>query len=210
LANVICFGDSITRGENDIQHGGWADRLKAHYINRRLQGDDDSFDAFNMGISGETTAGLIDRFSNELLTRLSADGSTIVLFQYGANDAARRYGQYAVEEKSFIRNLSACIELAQSHETHILLIDILPIADHLEGQENANGNTRTTTLVNTYNQHLLALAEKHGVDIIRVSQAFSANKEQLLSPDGLHPNSQGHELLFETIKLKLAEIEQLV
>ena len=66
MADVYCFGDSITRGENDPLHGGWVDRLKRLFIARGLREGDEEVCVFNLGIGGETTRSLKSRFLPEL------------------------------------------------------------------------------------------------------------------------------------------------
>ncbi|MGC3835923.1 hypothetical protein ACPSKX_17695 [Moritella viscosa] len=37
MASMICFGDSITRGESDADYGGWADRIKTRLIKQFVE-----------------------------------------------------------------------------------------------------------------------------------------------------------------------------
>lgn len=203
MASIICFGDSITRGESDAVYGGWVDRIKTRLIKQFLDTTKDRVSVFNMGISGETTDGLIQRFQHEFVTRLSDDKQNTVLFGYGANDLANEDGYFLVAIESYIDNLSHCIEFVLEKGAAVVLINITPIAAHLNGLANVNNRIRDDQTIRRYNQALLALSVKYSVDLIDVYTPFNARKEAYLTADGLHPNSAGHELLYQVISKSL-------
>ncbi|GIC78472.1 GDSL-type esterase/lipase family protein [Moritella sp. F3] len=202
MASIICFGDSITRGESDAVYGGWADRIKTRLIKQFLETDQDRVSVFNMGISGETTDGLMQRFQPECVTRLS-DNNNTVLFGYGANDLACQEGKHLVVIGSYINNLSHCIEFALEKGAAVVLINITPIAAHLDGIPNVNKRIRNDATIRHYNQALLDLSVKYDVALIDVYTPFNVDKEAYLTADGLHPNSAGHELLYDVISASL-------
>lgn len=203
MASIICFGDSITRGESDAVYGGWADRIKTRLIKQFLETDQDRVSVFNMGISGETTDGLMQRFQPECVTRLSADNNNTVLFGYGANDLACQEGEHLVVIGSYIHNLSRCIGFALEKGAAVVLINVTPIAAHLDGIPNINKRIRDDVTINRYNKALLDLSVKYNVTLIDVYTPFNADKEAYLTADGLHPNSAGHALLYEVIASSL-------
>ncbi|MDX2322109.1 MAG: GDSL-type esterase/lipase family protein [Moritella sp.] len=203
MASIICFGDSITRGESDAVYGGWADRIKTRLIKQFLETAKDRVSVFNMGISGETTDGLMQRFQSEFVTRLADDKQNTVLFGYGANDLANQDGRFLVTIESYIDNLSHCIEFALEKGASVVLINITPIAAHLDGIPNINKRIRNDETIRRYNQALLNLSVKYSVELIDVYTPFNANKETYLTADGLHPNSAGHELLYQVISSSL-------
>jgi lysophospholipase L1-like esterase len=199
MASIICFGDSITRGESDAVYGGWADRIKTRFIKQFLETAKDRVSVFNMGISGETTDGLMQRFQPEFIARLADDKQNTVMFGYGANDLANQDGNALVTMECYIDNLSHCIEFALDKEASVILINVTPIAAHLDGIANVNNRIRNDETIRRYNQALLALSVKYGVDLIDVYTPFNERKEAYLTADGLHPNSTGHALLYEII-----------
>ena len=203
MASIICFGDSITRGESDAVYGGWADRIKTRLIKQFVETGKDRISVFNMGISGETTDGLIQRFKHEFITRQTIDKQDTVLFGYGANDLANQDGKHLVDIESYIDNLSHCIEFALEKGANVVLINITPIASQLDGIPNVNNRIRNDETIRRYNQALLVLSVKYGVDLIDVYTPFNNHKEAYLTADGLHPNSAGHELLYQVISTSL-------
>jgi len=203
MASLICFGDSITRGESDSLYGGWADRIKTHLIKQFVETDKARISVFNMGISGETTNGLIQRFENEFITRQAEDKQDTVLFGYGANDLANQDGNYLVEIGSYTDNLSQSIEFALEKGANVVLINVTPIAAQLDGIPNVNNRIRNDDNIRRYNQALQALSVKYNVSLIDVYTPFNDNKETYLTADGLHPNSAGHGLLYQVISTSL-------
>ena len=90
MAQILCFGDSITHGYVDLD-GGWTQRLR-----RRLDQQatfplgDTRFPAhatFNPGVADDTSEGLLDRLEPELRPRLLGD-QTIVVIAIGVNETA--------------------------------------------------------------------------------------------------------------------------
>ena len=208
MASIICFGDSITCGESDADYGGWADRIKTRCLSRIISATvsgsgSDKISVFNMGISGETTNGLIQRFQHEFITRLADDKQNTVLFGYGANDLAKQDGNYLVDIETYIDNISRCIEFSLEKSANVVLINVTPIAAELDGIPNVNNRIRNDETIRCYNQALLTLSVKYSVNLIDVYTPFNDNKEAYLTADGLHPNSAGHELLYQVISKSL-------
>ncbi|NQZ51969.1 MAG: peptidase [Moritella sp.] len=208
MASIICFGDSITRGESDADYGGWADRIKTRCLSRIISTTvsgrgSDRVSVFNMGISGETTDGLIQRFQSEFVTRLADDKQNTVLFGYGANDLAKQDGNHLVALESYIDNLSRCIEFSLEKGANVVLINVTPISAELDGIPNVNNRIRNDETIRCYNHALVALSVKYSVNLIDVYTPFNDNKEAYLTADGLHPNSAGHELLYQVISSSL-------
>jgi hypothetical protein len=90
VASILCFGDSITQGVVDAE-GGWTQRLR-----RRLDREatfppgEVRFPAhavFNLGVSDDTSEGLLARLERELEPPQLGD-QTIVVIAIGANETA--------------------------------------------------------------------------------------------------------------------------
>lgn len=195
MTHIICFGDSITRGENDNEKGGWVDRLKAYCMKLFLRNRKDEICVFNMGIGGETTEGLIKRFVNEFDTRLLKDGNNIVTLAYGANDIASLNGKNAVSIEKFRDNLNLCIDYALKHNATVYLINILPVIE-----DDNNTKKRSPKDILRYNDILLSIAQKQNINLVDVHSKFDFDKEELLTYDSVHPNAKGHEKIFNIVK----------
>ncbi len=72
-------------GEYDGVLGGYVEILKRYCHTEFYNNNANEVNCFNLGIGGETTEGLMNRFEVETKARLSPD-ENLVFFFYGAND----------------------------------------------------------------------------------------------------------------------------
>lgn len=110
--NILCFGDSITYGEYDGVFGGWVDLLKREFLSRFHSGKNEVL-VFNLGIGGETSKGILKRFSIESEARKS-DEKNIVFLAFGANDLAIKEGDFLVNPGQFHQNMKTLLQLAKA------------------------------------------------------------------------------------------------
>ena len=82
MATICVFGDSIAWGAVDPENGGWVSSLRNYFESKSLRADLDT-DVYNLGISGDNTDDLLERFDVEVEARKP---DTIV-FAIGINDA---------------------------------------------------------------------------------------------------------------------------
>jgi lysophospholipase L1-like esterase len=204
MTGIYCFGDSITRGENDPVHGGWADRLKAFCIRQHLRDGDEERCVYNLGIGGETTAGLRRRLLPELQARLDPAGRSVAAFAYGANDAAGTGKSFVVPIAEYIKNLSNCIHAAKKMGCGVFLLNITPVSDDVDGVRRPNRRLRNNLFIGRYNEALRGLAEENEAVLIDVHSEFVKRKRAVLfAPDGVHPNAAGHALIYRAVKKQL-------
>ena len=191
----LFFGDSITYGEYDGVFGGWVDILKRYALQRFHEGSNEVI-IYNLGIGGETTAGLIKRIPHELAARNSAEGN-IVFIAYGANDLAIKNGGQMVNPEQFKVNIQAAIHHAKRFANDIYLVSILPFSKNIDGVEVASGKLRINNEVLVYNKILQDIAKEQSLIYIDFYKAFLEDKEILLSQDGVHPNEKGYGMMAE-------------
>ncbi len=204
MLKILCFGDSITYGEKDLKFGGWADRLKAEYFGQFAETPRQEISLYNLGIAGETTDGLVRRFETEVCARSIKGQNLLVVLAYGSNDIVIHKDKNIVPEYYFIRNLRYCIESAKKLRAKILLLSLLPISDLTEGLINQYGQLRFDRDIQTYNLAIKNLAHDMNCEYLDLyAPLVENNKEEYLSRDGLHPNSKGHQLLYQDVKNKI-------
>jgi len=197
MAHVYCFGDSITRGENDPVHGGWVDRLKRLFIGRFLREGAHEVCVFNLGIGGETTRSLKKRFLPELNARFDREERSIVILAYGANDAARAGKSHLTPAGLYLENLAYCIRAAKRKNAKVLLLNITPVAAAAEGRPTPSGKVRRREFIGRYNAALKLLARENKVPLLDVHRAFvERGSESLFNADGVHPNADGHGVIY--------------
>jgi len=205
--NLLCFGDSIVYGEIDEIGGGWVARLKAECLRRVALDRAPEVLVHNLGLSGETTRGLRQRFEPELAPRMGDTGQGIALLAYGTNDAAQRGDEPLVPLEEYRSNLAHCILAARRRGMRVVVVNVTPIAPEQDGRPNQNGSVRSTATIARYNAVLAALAADTGAHLVDVHARLVRSAPGWLRPDGVHPNHEGHRRLFELV---LPEIDALV
>lgn len=106
--NICIFGDSITYGAYDPINGGWATLLRNH-VEKKYN----DTDTYSLGICGDTSSGLIERFPLETKAR----SPEIIIFAIGTNDSLFRQspdGQ-KLDTDQFTKNINSLISLANKY-----------------------------------------------------------------------------------------------
>lgn len=201
MRHCLFFGDSITFGEYDGVIGGWVDMLKKECL-KKYNYDGEGTIVFNLGIGGETTEGLVSRIENETIPRMS-DSETHIFIAYGANDIVNHNGETVVKTSRFRSNLEFAIDKAKKSTTYIYLINILPIAKHIDAVRMPSGKMRSNKDVLIYNSIINEIAKEANVSIIDLHSSFVLDKERYLSKDGLHPNDKGYHFMYTYMKSHL-------
>ena len=204
---IFCFGDSITYGESDPKYGGWVDRLKVNFQNRYQEQFRQECFVYNLGIGGETTDGLANRMANEIEARSFKIEKNIVLLAYGSNDIVIHKNKNKVPIEYFRRNYTNCIQWCHSRSYKVILLNLLPLVNKNDGKIDQHGNLRHSADVLKYNQELINIANDFSCLHIDINAEFSDRRhEDIYAFDGVHPNTRGHEIIYNLVELKLENI----
>jgi lysophospholipase L1-like esterase len=202
MARILIFGDSIAQGAWD-ERGGWADRLKGYYNSAKL---DDlsvrSVGVFNLGISGNTADDVVVRIEGEIVTRQDkwATRNDLYIIAVGVNDSRSSGGQENLvsSPEHYQEQLERIIEVVHKFSDNILFIGITPVDD---SKTLACGDTQYwLARVAQFNQVLVDFCDKHTLPIVEIFDSMQQMDFKGLLPDGLHPNTEGHEWMYEQIK----------
>lgn len=210
--HLIIFGASITLGAWDQKHGGWVDRLKTYLYGDdfRIKTKDDSivYSTMNLGIGGDTTNDLLERFDNEIQQRISESFERsqhdIVIFAIGANDSSYRYSKdnIAVKPDDFKKNLKILLDKAYKYTKKVLFVGLTKVDESKtspipwsEAMYYVNKN------IQQYNKIIKDCCRDNNTLFIEMFDLL--DRDDL--DDGLHPNSQGHQKIFEKVKDFLLE-----
>lgn len=173
--DVVFFGDSIT--EN------WA-KADASFFDRRF---------VNRGIGGQTSAQLLLRFYQDVVT-LRPKAVHIVV---GTNDVAGNPG--ALDAESYKNNILAMADLAKAHNIRVLLGSILPAAK-FPWRQDTPWRERIDPVgeIHALNLWLGQLAKDRAytyVDYHGAMAASDGSMKEALTRDGVHPNASGYEVM---------------
>lgn len=188
---TICiFGDSITWGACDPEQGGWATRLRNHF-----EAQDNDVDVYNLGISGDTTADLIERIEVEAKSR----EPDFIIFAIGINDAQFIHSTNGlrVSLDDFQKNLVKLLSIAKKFTDQVVFVGLTRVDES------------KTTPIPWYTDKSYTNENIRQFDDV-IKKFCDDNKLKFLSMgnviadddliDGLHPNTVGHIKIFERVK----------
>jgi len=169
---IVAFGDSLTAGLNvplkDSYPGILEDILNKNpeYTEYNL-----TFKVVNMGVSGETTSGGLDRVDFVLEQK-----PDLILLGLGANDMLRN------TDPAFIRsNIDSVIQKIISSKVPVVLLGMQSVV--------SNG----TEYKKNFDSIYPTLAKKYNLPLVPFFLEGVALQPNLNTADGIHPNRQGYE-----------------
>ncbi len=169
---LAVLGDSLSAGYGVSPAQAIPARLEA-----ALKKDGRNVTVINHGVSGDTTAGGLER-----LDWMLADKPDIVLVELGANDALRGSDPAAAE-----RNLDAIITKLKAAGVTVWLAGML--APRNFGPEYSK----------QFDGLYQRLADKHGVPLYPFFLDGVAQDPALNQADGIHPNPKGVDVVVERL-----------
>ena len=172
VAKIVAFGDSLTAGYGLLLSDSYPAQLQ-----KKLEADGYAYEVVNAGVSGDTTAGGLQRID----WALEGDVRFVIL-ELGANDILR--GLPVTEMK---KNLSGIISRARSRGAKVLLAG-------MEAPTNTGPEYRREV-----HEAYLDLARTPDVEFIPFFLDRVAGIAPLNQSDGIHPNAEGTLIVTETV-----------
>ncbi len=202
MKSILCFGDSFIYGDFDEKCGGWIDRIKQQSMHQWSDAHYAKIKIYNLGIGGETTDGFKLRMMNEVMARRIKGQRLALVVGYGLNDIVIHKNKNKVPLHYYLKHLENSIDSVQSSNPQVMVCAIPPIPAHLDGVVNQHGDCRLSQDVTRYNEALASLAEKKNwlfLDIYSlIKNAEHSENHSVWSDDGVHLNTQGHQLVAES------------
>lgn len=204
VSRVLVFGDSIGQGFYDEINGGWIQRLQRDYFAEDIAGKSD-VNIINLSVSGHSSNEVLDRMKFESESRMKRGMLTILAI--GTNDTYERSGVRRTDEAKFEQNIGEIIKIAKSFGGVVAL----GLGACVETRVQPTAWDRTLVykneLLQKYESILESAAKTDDIDFIplwKITNAAQQNEETL--PDGIHPNMQGHEVIYNEVKSKLKKL----
>jgi acyl-CoA thioesterase-1 len=174
---ILVLGDSLSAAYNMPVEKGWVSLMAT-----RLG---DTYHVTNASISGQTTGNGVQQIDN-LLKKHSPN---LVILELGGNDGLR--GQSL---KTMRSNLSTMIEKSQAIQSKVLLLGMKIPPNY--------GRRYTEKFEAIYQQ----LAEKYQTAFIPFFLQDIATEQELMQPDGIHPNKQAQPMLAKRVEDQIVNI----
>lgn len=214
MAQILIFGDSITYGAWD-KKGGWVQRLREFLDEKTLSNPDVYYLIYNLGISGNITEYLLERFEFETNQRLkdkAKDEEIIIIFEIGGNDSAFVHSKndYWVKPKKFEENIRELINLSRKISSKIIFIGLAPIDESKTNPIPWNTDI-SYKMENTkeFNEILKSVCGEKDIHFVEIFEKLLEKDCSKLLEDGVHPNSEGHQKIFEIVRDFFIKLEGL-
>ena len=171
---ILFFGDSLTAG-----YGLSKDQAFPAIVGEKLNAGDEKFKVINAGLSGETTAGGLNRI--DWILREPVD---IFVLELGANDGLRGLPLEQTRD-----NLQKIIDKVKAKNPEVkVVIAGMMVPPNL-------GNDYTSEFQKIFPE----IAKKNNAVLIPFLLAGVAGDENLNLTDGIHPNPTGHRVVAENV-----------
>jgi lysophospholipase L1-like esterase len=161
---------------------------------------------YNLGIPiDETTEDILSRIEVELKARTTPEfkSENIVIFAIGINDSqfVHSEGKHGVSIDKFKDNIQKLISLAQKFSSKIIFVGLTPVDETKTTPIPWNADkSYKNGYIKKYNEVIKKVCEENKIYFIEIFEKLKELNYQELLEDGLHPNSSGHQKIFEIVK----------
>lgn len=169
---VVFLGDSLAAGLHLA-----ADESFPAVLQRDLAERGEPFELVNAGVSGDTTAGGLNR-----LDWLLDQDPDVLVVELGGNDGLRGQPIAAIAQ-----NLRSIVLRAQEEGVRVLLLGVQLPPNYGEEYTRA------------FERMYVALAEETGASLVPRFMEGVGGVAELNLEDGLHPTAEGHRLLARNV-----------
>ncbi len=190
---ILVFGDSIAWGAFDTELGGWVQRLK-------LFGFGNNFNVYDFSVSSNDSKGILFSLEEDInkIKRIEPAEEYAFIFAIGTNDAAyfNNKENKTTSKEEFKSNLKKVIEISKKYTKEIIFVSIAG-ADYSKTQPIpwTQGIYYTEKDFKEYNQIIEEVCKEKNTIYLSVYGILENSDFE----DGLHPNSKGHEKIFQKI-----------
>ena len=171
---LLILGDSISAGFGIKESQNWTTLLKSSFSK-----EGKSLKIINSSISGDTTSGGLSRINRDLNTYKP----DFVLVELGGNDALRGYPISRIKQ-----NLLKIVSIISNNQSIAIIMQIKIPPNY--------GKKYIEAFENIYSE----VASETDAKLISFMLENVALKEDLMQPDGIHPNEKAQPVIAEQIK----------
>ena len=202
---ILVFGDSITQGFWDTD-GGWVQRIRTVYDKETIKTGYDLPTIFNLGISGNSSGDIVERFEAETEARYQ-DEKLGLVFAVGVNDSRTKSGVNFSEPKEYKSNLEKLLAMARKYSDKIVFVGLTPCVEERSNPVSWGDTGYTNDRIRVFNQILEDFCHDNALEFIDILTPFTeAGAKTELLPDSLHPNNEGHQLIADIVLPRLQSI----
>lgn len=195
MKQIFCHGDSLTEG-TDIEVAYRWPSLLQNALGTKV---------INTGIGGDTTAGLLSRFSTDVIPRKPG----AVILMGGTNDF-----WWDLPTNTVLANLFSMAYQAQYHGVAPLFGLPMPFDKNQAAKQSYSppqaGYDQLLAKVKSLRQKLKTVAGESDIPVLDFYHLFIGDggriRSDLFLDDGMHANRQGHRMMAELAASQIANI----
>ena len=191
------IGGSTTHGKGDPEYGGWSGLLRKH-VETKNQNDT----VFVLGIPSETTKGIKNRITNELISRY-ASSEDICIICLGLNDSRMdKESNCEISLRIFENNCNEIISQVRKITKNIVIIEPSNVN---ENKTNPfKGKYYKNSKIEEYKKCIRNICNEQDVYLVKDPKKEFSEKDFY---DGLHPNRIEHKRRFKLLLEFLKQIK---
>lgn len=200
MFSILCFGDSVVYGRGEVPSKGWVGRLKEDFEDELIHKG-----VYNLGIVGDTSFSLQKRIRQESLPRIwrrKSNDKYVAIIGVGGNDAKEiiSEGNTTTKEDDFKEHLRFCVDDIVDLYDEIVLLGVGKV-DETKARPFSKNVFFSNALLKRYNELIRDIAREKNCYFCDL-QEFVEQQENYseLLEDGIHPNAQGYDKLYDFIK----------
>lgn len=196
---IFIFGGSITQGYYDDKTGGWANQIGLHYQKHALANlGGERTEVFNLGVSGDTTEGVLGRLKSEVEARRLYDDEDCIVLAVGMNDSMLINNRVVLDVHDFQAAYDRLIDKALSLCPRVICVGLTAVKESETDPwaYSSSGKQWKNNRINLFEDTIKQSAEFKEVPFVPIHDEFLKllGKKRLLA-DGLHPNTEGHRFI---------------
>ncbi|NJK36518.1 MAG: SGNH/GDSL hydrolase family protein [Oscillatoriales cyanobacterium RM2_1_1] len=193
---VIIAGDSITKAGG--QNGGFV-WLMQRYLDTLYP--QQKIELIGAGVSGNTAMDLAARFQADVL----GQDPDLVAIEIGTNDALQNLQGSSPNPQTtpafYRQTLTQLVQAAQSRQIPVILLSPILVSETVNSQDNR----RLAEYVAVMQE--IAIQQRCQFinltipfrEVLLTYQRYGGQAQNLLTRDGIHPNSAGHQIIAYTL-----------
>jgi len=157
-----------------------------------FENQDKDINVYNLGICGDTTTDLLNRFENESLAR----HPDVIIFGIGTNDSQIKISENKSKNTpdQFKENIQKLTQVARKFTDNVIFIG-LTLVDENRTNPWKPDKSYLNNRIDELNQVLKNHCQAENLKFISMNRVIDADDLE----DGLHPNSAGHKKMFQKI-----------
>jgi len=199
--NILCVGDSITRGYQSSNHTLTSYPARLQQI-LSLSSPSNVFNVINAGVDGATAlkvssipywSTVVFQNSLSVVKKMS-----VLVIQLGTNDAI--YFKMG-NETQFIIDYKSLIETYRDLNPKLKVFIAIPppVYQVIENYYVTGVNHKLPSLIKRISHE----TKCHLIDVFNALGGDKLTKKECFNQDGVHPNDMGHNLIAETVAAEL-------